>query len=60
LVSTAPCGTTTRLCFIADRATQEALALDALRTAADLLKKGDNTRVYAQVIDRIAGRLAGP
>ena len=48
-----------RLMFIADRSDDEALELDALRAAHDILKQGDDTRAYAAVVERIAGRL-GP
>ena len=48
-----------RLLFIAEQAESEALKLDALRHCATILKQGENTRLYAQVIERIGGRL-GP
>ena len=48
-----------RLMFIADRSDDEALKLDALRAAHDILKQGDDTRAYAAVVEKIAGRL-GP
>ena len=48
-----------RLMFIADRSDDEALELDALRAAHDILKQGDDTRAYAAVVEKIAGRL-GP
>ena len=48
-----------RLLFIAEHAAQESLKLDALKVAANILKTGENTRLYAQVIERIGGRL-GP
>lgn len=48
-----------RLLFIAEQTDQESLHLDALKAAANLLKSGENTRLYAQVIERIGGRL-GP
>jgi|AntAceMinimDraft_5_1070358.scaffolds.fasta_scaffold26050_2 hypothetical protein len=39
-----------RLLFVAERSDHEALRLDALRAAADILKAGENTRQYAQVV----------
>eukprot|EP00227_Mantoniella_beaufortii_P016540 CAMPEP_0197578268 /NCGR_PEP_ID=MMETSP1326-20131121/2559_1 /TAXON_ID=1155430 /ORGANISM="Genus nov. species nov., Strain RCC2288" /LENGTH=421 /DNA_ID=CAMNT_0043141437 /DNA_START=178 /DNA_END=1439 /DNA_ORIENTATION=- len=52
-----PTAAIARLCFVADRAEAETLQLDALRMAADLLKQGDNTKLYTSVVERIAGRL---
>ena len=46
-----------RLLFIAERSDDDALKLDALRAAHDVLKQGDNTRVYTSVVEKIAGRL---
>ena len=57
--SYAPAAAVRRLLFISERAESESLVLDALRHAADLLKKGDNTGAYATVVERIGGRL-GP
>ena len=49
-----------RLLFIAEQAAHdESLSLDALKHAVKILKSGENTRLYAQVVDRIGGRL-GP
>ena len=57
--SYAPAAAVRRLLFISERAESESFVLDALRHAADLLKKGDNTGAYASVVERIGGRL-GP
>ena len=46
-----------RLLFFAERSDDDALKLDALRAAHDVLKQGDNTRVYTSVVEKIAGRL---
>eukprot|EP00270_Netrium_digitus_P022111 TRINITY_DN977_c0_g1_i1.p1 TRINITY_DN977_c0_g1~~TRINITY_DN977_c0_g1_i1.p1 ORF type:complete len:449 (-),score=121.18 TRINITY_DN977_c0_g1_i1:57-1403(-) len=48
-----------RLRFFAERCSSEALELEALRMAVDESKKGDNTSVYKEVVEKISGRL-GP
>lgn len=48
-----------RLLFVADKALGHPLELEALKMAADELKKATNTSRYREVMDRIAGR-AGP
>lgn len=46
-----------RLLFIADKAAGKPLALEALKLAADELKKSDNTGAYQEVCSRIGDRL---
>lgn len=48
-----------RLLFIADRCGNASMQLEALRMAYDELKKGENTDLYRQVVQKIDGRL-GP
>lgn len=48
-----------RLLFAADQSAGKPLELEALKLAADALKRTDDTQRYAEVIERIGGR-AGP
>ncbi|CAI9101716.1 OLC1v1039108C1 [Oldenlandia corymbosa var. corymbosa] len=48
-----------RLLFIAERCGNVSMQLEALRMAYDELKKGENTDLYRQVVQKIDGRL-GP
>ncbi|KAM1027977.1 hypothetical protein ACFX13_041369 [Malus domestica] len=49
-----------RLLFIAQRSqSNEAMELEALRMAYDEIKKGENTQLHREVVQKIAGRL-GP
>ena len=53
----APRAAVSRLLFVAEHSEDEALGLEALRSAHDLLKQGEDTRSYAAVVEKIAGRL---
>jgi hypothetical protein len=46
-----------RLHFIADHCHSRALELEALRMAFDEIKKGDNTTLYREAVDKMKGRL---
>ncbi|BBN13298.1 COP9 signalosome complex subunit 1 [Marchantia polymorpha subsp. ruderalis] len=46
-----------RLHFIADHCHSRALELEALRMASDEIKRGENTALYRESVDKIAGRL---
>lgn len=46
-----------RLRFIAEKCSDSAMELEALRMALDEIKKGDNTQVYIETIERVRGRL---
>ncbi|KAK2983978.1 hypothetical protein RJ640_027303 [Escallonia rubra] len=48
-----------RLLFIAERCGGGAMELEALRMAYDEIKKGENTQLFREVVQRIDGRL-GP
>lgn len=48
-----------RLLFIADRCDNASMKLDALRMAHDEIKKGENTQLFREVVQKIDGRL-GP
>ncbi|KAF9616901.1 hypothetical protein IFM89_032863 [Coptis chinensis] len=47
----------TRLLFIADRCGNETMQLEALRMAYDELKKGENTQLFRDVVNKINARL---
>lgn len=50
----------TRLLFIADHCgNNQAMQLEALRMAYDEIKKGENTQLFREVVQKIDGRL-GP
>ncbi|OVA14147.1 Proteasome component (PCI) domain [Macleaya cordata] len=49
----------TRLLFIADRCGNQAMQLDALRMAYEEIKKGENTNLFRDVVQKIDGKL-GP
>lgn len=49
----------TRLLFIADRCGVVSMQLDALRMAYDEAKKGENTKLFREIVQKIDGRL-GP
>lgn len=49
----------TRLLFIADRCGNPSMELEALRMAYDEIKKGENTQMFREVVQKIDGRL-GP
>lgn len=46
-----------RLLFIADHCQAPQLELEALRMALDEIKKGDNTSLFKEVVEKIGGRL---
>lgn len=46
-----------RLLFIADHCNNEAMQLEALRMAYDEIKKGENTLLFREVVEKIGGRL---
>ncbi|PIA49569.1 hypothetical protein AQUCO_01300395v1, partial [Aquilegia coerulea] len=48
-----------RLLFIADRCGNQTMELEALRMAYDEIKKGENTQLFREVVQKIDGRL-GP
>jgi COP9 signalosome complex subunit 1 len=48
-----------RLHFIADHANSRNLELEALRMSLDEIKKGDNTMLFKECVEKINGRL-GP
>nr|GEV82453.1 COP9 signalosome complex subunit 1 [Tanacetum cinerariifolium] len=48
-----------RLLFIAEKLGSESAALDAYRMAYDEIKKGENTLVFREVVQKINGRLGG-
>ncbi|XVE77068.1 hypothetical protein DITRI_Ditri13aG0031900 [Diplodiscus trichospermus] len=48
-----------RLIFIADHCDNPGMQLEALRIAHDEIKKGENTQLYREVVQKIDGRL-GP
>ncbi|RAL46235.1 hypothetical protein DM860_016668 [Cuscuta australis] len=48
-----------RLLFVADRCNNATMQLDALRMAYEEIKKGENTQLFREVVQRINGRL-GP
>lgn len=48
-----------RLLFIAERCDNTAMQLEALRMAYDEIKKGENTHLFREVVQKIDGRL-GP
>ena len=50
---------TTRLLFIADKCGAPSMELEALRMAYDEIKKGEDTRLFREVVGKINGRL-GP
>ncbi|CAN4125788.1 unnamed protein product [Withania somnifera] len=47
----------TRLLFIADRCGNASMQLEALRMAYDEIKKGENTQLFREVVQKIDGRL---
>lgn len=49
----------TRLLFIADRCENRQMQMEAYRMAYDEIKKGENTQLYREVVQKIDGRL-GP
>nr|DAD18807.1 TPA_asm: hypothetical protein HUJ06_020270 [Nelumbo nucifera] len=49
----------TRLLFIADQCGNQSMQLEALRMAYDEIKKGENTQLFREVVQKIDGRL-GP
>lgn len=49
----------TRLLFIAERCGNQAMQMEALRMAYDEIKKGENTQMFREVVEKIGGRL-GP
>ena len=49
----------TRLLFIADHCDNPTMQLEALRMAYDEIKKGENTQLFREVVQKIDGRL-GP
>ncbi|XAR63100.1 hypothetical protein NMG60_11022924 [Bertholletia excelsa] len=49
----------TRLLFIADHCDNASMHLEALRMAYDEIKKGENTQLFREVVQKIDGRL-GP
>jgi COP9 signalosome complex subunit 1 len=46
-----------RLMFIAEKLGSESAALDAYRMAYDEIKKGENTQMFREVVQKIDGRL---
>ncbi|KAL6494037.1 COP9/signalosome complex subunit Csn1 [Orobanche gracilis] len=48
-----------RLLFIADKCGVASMQLEALRMAYDEIKKGENTQMFREVVEKIGGRL-GP
>ncbi|XP_059634118.1 COP9 signalosome complex subunit 1-like [Cornus florida] len=48
-----------RLLYIADRCDNVSMQLEALRLAFDLIKKGEDTHLFGEVVQKIDGRL-GP
>lgn len=46
-----------RLIFIADKMNNAATQLEALRMAYDEIKKGENTQLFREVVQKIDGRL---
>ncbi|XVF22619.1 hypothetical protein REPUB_Repub12eG0186900 [Reevesia pubescens] len=48
-----------RLIFVADRCNNRGMQLEALRMAYDEIKKGENTQLFREVVQKIDGRL-GP
>ncbi|MQL88787.1 hypothetical protein Taro_021365, partial [Colocasia esculenta] len=49
----------TRLMFVADRCGNPGMEIEALRMAYDEIRKGENTQLYREVVQKIGGRL-GP
>ncbi|XP_043716522.1 COP9 signalosome complex subunit 1-like [Telopea speciosissima] len=49
----------TRLLFIADRCGNQSMQLEALRMAYEEIKKGENSQLFREVVQKIDGRL-GP
>eukprot|EP00245_Coleochaete_scutata_P005782 TRINITY_DN19649_c0_g1_i1.p1 TRINITY_DN19649_c0_g1~~TRINITY_DN19649_c0_g1_i1.p1 ORF type:complete len:435 (-),score=92.43 TRINITY_DN19649_c0_g1_i1:295-1599(-) len=49
----------TRLRFIAERCNNRSMELEALRMALDEIRKGDNTFVYLETVEKVYGKL-GP
>ncbi|KAI3957212.1 hypothetical protein MKW98_012087 [Papaver atlanticum] len=47
----------TRLMFIADRCGNQVMKLDALRMAYEEIKKGENTNLFKEVVEKIDGKL---
>ncbi|KAI3985400.1 hypothetical protein MKX01_033714 [Papaver californicum] len=47
----------TRLMFIADRCDNQVMKLEALRMAYEEIKKGENTNLFKEVVDKIDGKL---
>ncbi|XP_043721971.1 COP9 signalosome complex subunit 1-like [Telopea speciosissima] len=47
----------TRLLFIADRCGHQSMQLEALRMAYDEIKKGENSQLFREVVQKIDGRL---
>lgn len=47
----------TRLLFIAERCGNESMQLEALRMAYDEIKRGENTQLFREVVQKINGRL---
>ncbi|PKI45393.1 COP9 signalosome complex subunit 1 [Punica granatum] len=47
----------TRLLFIADHCDNESMKLEALKMAYDEIKKGENTQLFREVVDKIGGKL---
>ncbi|RZC72896.1 hypothetical protein C5167_048371 [Papaver somniferum] len=47
----------TRLMFVADRCGNQVMNLDALRMAYDEIKKGENTNLFKEVVEKIDGKL---
>ncbi|CAA7410875.1 unnamed protein product [Spirodela intermedia] len=48
-----------RLLFVAERCGNQGMEIEALRMAYDEIKKGENTQMYREVVQKIGGRL-GP
>lgn len=48
-----------RLLFVAERCGNPGMEIEALRMAYDEIKKGENTQMYREVVQKIGGRL-GP
>lgn len=46
-----------RLHFIADHCHSRALELESLRMAFDEIKRGDNTTLYREAVEKVGGRL---
>ncbi|KAI3925803.1 hypothetical protein MKX01_003362 [Papaver californicum] len=47
----------TRLMFIADRCDNQVMKLEALRMAYEEIKKGENTNLFKEVVEKIDGKL---